>query len=135
MPVLRPIAVPAEQLWGKAVLFKHMREELDDAKSIGWREEARLVARNSILLAAAALCPLGVVMAVIVMIIWDVYDYIPSLMGNIAYYYPVSSLLGIVLAIYMHNHKYYTGSMLVALAPFLWIPTFFVAWVYWAFFN
>lgn len=116
------------------MLIKHLREELNDAKTAGWREEARLVARNSIILAAAAFCPLGVVMAVTVMIIWDTMGHIPSLMGNTAYLYPVSAFAGIALAIYFYNVKLYTGAMLVALAPFLWVPIFFVAWIYWAVF-
>jgi len=115
------------------MLFKHMREELQDAAKEGWREEARLVARNTIIAAAAAFCPLGVAIAVIALILWDSLENMPDLMLNTAYYYPVTGIVCIALAVWMFNRRVYTGAMLVALAPFLWVFVFIGAGIYWIF--
>ncbi|MEQ8442193.1 MAG: hypothetical protein RIM33_02225 [Alphaproteobacteria bacterium] len=115
------------------MLFKHMREELQDAARQGWRAEARLVARNTIIAAAAAFCPLGIIIAVIALALWDNLTGMPDLMLNTAYYYPLTGILCIALAIWMFNRTLYTGAMLVAMAPFLWIFVFIGAGLYWIF--
>ena len=114
------------------MLIKHLREELRDAKAKGWREEAQLVSRNAIVLAAVALCPLGVLMGVIVMILWDTMGYLPWGLANAAIYYPVCGLIFIAVAVLMHSRQIYTLSMLLALAPFLWVPVFIGSGIYWA---
>jgi hypothetical protein len=114
------------------MLIKHLREELQDAKAKGWREEAQLVSRNAIVIAAAALCPLGVAMAVVVMILWDALGNMPWGLADAAIYYPVSGLAMIGLAVLLHSRQIYTLSMLFALAPFLWVPVFIGSGLYWA---
>lgn len=114
------------------MLYKHLKEELRDAESKGWREEARIVSRNSIIAAAAAFCPLGVIMAVTVMILYDSLGDMPWFMANTAYYYPVTGIICIALSILLHNQNHFTAAMLVALAPFLWIFVFIGGGVYWA---
>lgn len=114
------------------MLFKHLKQELKDAETQGWREEARIVSRNSILVAAAALTPLAIIKAILVMALWKAGADMPPLMSNTAYYYPATALAGIVIGILLHNAKHYTGAMIAALAPFLWIPTFIATALYWA---
>lgn len=115
------------------MLFRHLKEELEDAKAATWREEARLVSRNAIIAAAAALCPLGVIMAVLALVLWRSLSGMPDLMLNAAYLYPLSAIPCIGLAIWMHGRALYTGAMLVALAPFLWVPAFALSGLWWAF--
>lgn len=115
------------------MLWKHLKDELKDAESKGWREEAKIVSRNAIIAAAAAFCPLGVILAVTVMILYDSIGNLPPLMANTAYFYPVTGLVCIALSVLMHSRELFTGAMLVALAPFLWIPVFIGSAIYWAF--
>lgn len=114
------------------MVFKHLRDELKDAEAKGWREEARLVSRNSILIAAAALCPLGVLKGIAIMVLWQSIQGMPDLMANTAYLYPLTALICIALAVLMHNKELYTGAMLVALAPFLWVLVFIGSGLFWA---
>lgn len=115
-------------------MLKHLREELQDAKqATDWRVEAKLVARNSIIAGAVGLVPFGVFMGVLALIIWDASDTIPGLMSNSAVYYPVCVIVGVGLAIVCYNNKMYTAAMLLALAPFLCIPTFLVGLGIWMF--
>ena len=116
------------------MLVKHIREELEDARTKGWREEARLVSRNAIIAAAAALCPLGVIMGVLTMVLWDRVGNLPPLMSYSAFYYPVAGLLGIVAAVFLHSRRAYTPAMVVALLPLLCVPTFIIATVVWVVF-
>lgn len=113
------------------MFWKHLKDELKDAEAKGWREEAKLVSRNAIIASAAAFCPLGVILAVTVMILYDSVGDLPSLMANTTYFYPVSGLVCIALAVLMHSRDLYTGAMLVALAPFVWIFVFIGSAVYW----
>ncbi len=116
------------------MLVKHIREELEDAKVKGWREEARLVSRNAILVAAAALCPVGVIMGVLTLVLWDRVGNLPALMSYSAFYYPIAGLVGIVVAVFLHSRKVYTPAMVIALLPLLCIPTFILSSLVWAVF-
>lgn len=113
------------------MLWKHLKEELKDAETKGWREEAKLVSRNAIIAAAAAFCPLGVILAVTVMILYDSVDDMPDLMANTAYFYPITGIVCIALSVLLHSRDLFTSAMLVALAPFLWVFVFIGSAVYW----
>lgn len=113
------------------MLFRHMKEELKDAKAGTWRDEARLVSRNAIIAAAAALCPLGVIMGVLALVLWRNLAGMPALMLDAAYLYPLSAVPCIALAIWLHGRELHTGAMLVALAPFLWVPAFALSGLWW----
>lgn len=114
------------------MFYKHLKDELKDAEAKGWREEARIVSRNAIIVAAAAFCPLAVIMAVTVMILYDSLGEMPWIMADTAYFYPLSGIICIALSILLHNQNHFTASMLVALAPFLWIFVFLGGGIYWA---
>lgn len=113
------------------MLFKHFKEELKDAETKGWRAEGRLVARNCIIAAAAAFCPLGVLMAVLVLVLARYIDGMPWIMGQTAFYYPLSAIAGIGLGIWLMNKGYYTGAVICATLPFVWVPVFLIAAGYW----
>jgi hypothetical protein len=115
-------------------MLKHLREELEDAKKApDWRVEARLVARNSIIAGAVAVVPLGVLMGVIALILWDASGAIPGLMSNAAMLYPMTVIFGVAGAILCLNRGAFTLAMLLALAPFLCVPAFLVGLVMWLF--
>ena len=115
------------------MLFQHMKEELKDAEKAGWREEARLVSRNTIMASAAAFVPFGVLIAIAAMMIWRWVEGVPSLLLHTAYLYPLTGIAGIAFALFLHGKNLFTAAMLSALLPFLWIPTFFGTALYWIF--
>lgn len=113
------------------MFFKHLREELKDAESQGWRTEGRLVARNCIIAAAAAFCPLSVLMAVLALVLSRYAEGMPSIIGQTAFYYPLTAIAGVGLAVWLMSRGAYTGAVLSAILPFAWIAVFLAGFGYW----
>lgn len=113
------------------MVFKYFREELKDAQSQGWRAEGRLVARNCIIAAAAAFCPLGILIGVLVLVLSEYVNGMPWIMRQTAFYYPMSAMAGIGLGIWLMDKGYYTAAIVTATLPFMWVPVFLASAGYW----
>lgn len=114
-------------------MFQHLKRELREAGQTDLRLEERLRARNAILIAVALLCPIGVILALIVMLTWNYLGHVPDLMANCAYAYPPAAIAGIGLGMYIHRQGWYAWAGAAALLP-LAIPVVFlgsaVSWIF-----